>query len=189
MSTKPKRRKKYKPQFRPHYNSWDVLLTSSDAPLPEHKRQKYIAKINLALHNLASSENPTLESWNILSDCFNMLRMLVEGGAHPVRNQFGHITGSHWPGADGLPVLISDSGGLLLDAMQALKESAQRYHACGRLRFSGQGLHAMRSLLEDYSAAIEQLPERTMIMCHRQAEKAIAQVWHKAPPGVNIISV
>jgi len=65
---------------------------------------------------------------------------------------------------------------LLADAVAALAKAGKRHRAGGHIRLDAQGILAVRAVLEDYAAAIAQLPARTMIRCHRLTEARIASI-------------
>lgn len=56
----------------------------------------------------------------------------------------------------------------------------------------GPGITAVRAVLEDYQAALETLPHRTMVRCHRATEKRIREVFNKIeqlPDGVHVMAI
>jgi len=68
--------------------------------------------------------------------------------------------------------LCEDSSGLLDDAVKALAIAGARHVETGAaIRLDGAGIHAVRSVLEDYAAMLETLSERTMTECHRLTER------------------
>jgi hypothetical protein len=63
--------------------------------------------------------------------------------------------------------------------------------AGGAIRLDGPGILAVRSVLEDYAAALEQLPHRTMVACHRETERRIAEIHagHRRPHDVEVMAI
>ena len=59
------------------------------------------------------------------------------------------------------------------------------------IRLSGAGMQAVRAVLEDYAAALEQLPHRTMVACHRETERRIAEIHagHRRPHDVEVMAL
>jgi hypothetical protein len=60
------------------------------------------------------------------------------------------------------------------------------------MRLDGPGLQAVRAVLEDYQAALECLPARTMVRCHRATEKRIREIFgrfDRLPDGVHVMAI
>lgn len=81
-----------------------------------------------------------------------------------------------WHGCDGGPVQITDSSGLLMDAITALAMAGRRNKEGKTLRLDGAGIVAVRAILQDYSDLIEVLPARVMVRCHRLTEKRLHEI-------------
>lgn len=114
-------------------------------------------------------------------------------GEAPVKDlATGKTIASHWRGCDGNPVEVGDSSGLLLDAITAMGKAGERAFNGQPMRLDGPGLQAVRAVLEDYQAALECLPARTMVRCHRMTEKRIREIFGRIdhlPDGVHVMAV
>lgn len=55
----------------------------------------------------------------------------------------------------------------------------------------GPGIAAVRAVLEDYAAVLEILPERAMVICHRDTETRIRQILNgkRRPHDVEITCI
>lgn len=105
---------------------------------------------------METSENPSYDDWDVVSNALNMMETLVEMG---------------W---------ARDEDNLIEDAVHELALAGQRHVDTGApIRLSGQGIQTIRALLEDYASALEELPHRTMISCHRLTEKRVQDILAK----------
>ena len=86
---------------------------------------------------------------------------------------------------------VQDASGLLMDAVRALAMAGRRHVAGGAIRLDGAGILAVRAVLEDYAAALEQLSHRTMVACHRETERRIAEIHagHRRPQDVEVMAL
>ena len=142
------------------YSLLDVLAASGHAPMAAHKRMHQVTKMYQGLHAIERGQDPEAEDWRVLADAVNLTETLVEMGE------------------------LQDPSCLLIDAVQALSEAARRWRTLGALRLNARGVAAVRAVLEDYTAALEQLSERTIILAHRATEKRLRQVLQgKTRPG------
>ena len=174
------------------YSVLDELMASDSQPLPAEKRTYQLMRMRQGLDDLMHAAMPGADSWRVLSDAVNLLETLVLEGEAPQRDAAGRIVGSHWRGCDGAPVEVRDSSGLLLDAITALAHAGDRSLQGKPMRLDGPGLSAVRSVLEDYQAALECLPARTMIRCHRKTaarmRKVLSRIGH-LPDGVHVMAI
>jgi hypothetical protein len=134
------------------YTLLDEMLASSTEPMPEEKRQHQLLRMWGGLAAMGKGDNPTREDWRTCSDAVNLLETLVAMGE------------------------VQDTSGLLLDAVEALAMAGQRHTAGQGLRLSGKGMQAIRAVLEDYAACLEQLSARTMVRAHRKTETRIREI-------------
>ena len=135
------------------YSVMDVLLADPVKPTPEVKRTHQLTRMFGGLHAIEQAENPTYDDWQVVSDALNMMETLVEMG---------------W---------ALDPDGLIEEAVQALGTAGQRHiDKKVPIRLSGEGIQVIRGLLEDYSEALAELPERTMMSCHRKTEKRVQDI-------------
>jgi len=150
-----------------HYTLLHEISASPTEPLPLAWRTTQLFNMWDGLADLEKEPNPDLNSWRVCSDAVNLLEMLVH------------------------QEVAEDTQGLLDDATEALAVAGQRYRKTGApLRLTGQGIQALRAVLEDYAELLGMLPARTMIRCHRLTEKRIHEVLsHKRPNGVAVMVV
>jgi hypothetical protein len=131
----------------------DELMSSPTKPLPKEWRTHQLTRMYEGLHQLEKAEVPSADDWRVVSDALNLVETLV------------------------LEMKVcEDANGLLPDAMQALSKAVERNKAGHSLRLDGQGIVAVRSVLQDYAELIEKLPARTMIRCHRLTEKRVQEI-------------
>ena len=116
----------------------------------------------------------------------------MQHGEAPITGATGKVIASYWRDCDGDAMEIRDNSGLLLDAITAMTKAGQRMFEGHPLRLDGPGITAVRAVLEDYQAALETLPHRTMGRGHRAAEKRIREVFNKIeqlPDGVHVMAI
>jgi len=131
----------------------DELFASATEPTPKAKQQYQLLRMYEGLRALENEKEPKLDDWLCLTDAINLMELMV-------RNM----------------QICEDNSGLLDDATNALKQAAQRYQSLGVLRLDGAGINAVRAVLEDYSSMLETLPHRTIVQCHRLAEKRLLEI-------------
>jgi uncharacterized protein YyaL (SSP411 family) len=134
------------------YSHWDVLMASGTEPMPPAKQQWQLLRMYEGLRSIEQSEAPTFQDWIACSDAVNMMEMLSEMG------------------------VCHDASGLLDDAVKALAEAGERYKTHKVLRLTGEGIVAIRAVLEDYAEAIRTIPARTMLQCHRATEQRLQEL-------------
>jgi hypothetical protein len=134
------------------YTLLDEMMASPTAPMPLEKRRHQLTRMWGGLAALEQGATPTTDDWRTCSDAVNLLETLVGMGE------------------------VQDTSGLLLDAVEALALAGGRHTAGQGLRLSGQGMQAIRAVLEDYAACLEQLSARTMVRAHRRTEKRVQEI-------------
>jgi len=158
-----------KAAYRPRYSTWDELMASPTEPMPIAKRTHQLSRMYEGLHAIETADKPTTDDWRVVSDAVNLVETLV------------------------LDMKIcEDNDGLLDDAIKALAESGRRYTKTGaNIRLDAPGIQAVRSVLADYASLLEQLPERTMMRCHRLTEKRLREILDgkKTPRDVEIVDL
>lgn len=73
-----------------------------------------------------------------------------------------------------------------------MTKAGQRMFDGHHLRLDGPGIAAVRAVLEDYQAALNTLPHRTMVRCHRATEKRVKAIYGQAnnlPDGVHVMAI
>lgn len=148
------------------YSMLDELMASPTEPLSAEKRQHQLVRMFSALDNLVKADSPTKEDWRLCSDAVNMVESLIEMG------------------------VCQDESGLLMDAITALAKAGKRNLDGKPIRLDGQGLTAVRGILNDYADLLAVIPARVMIRCHRRTEKRIFDILRgkKQPHDVEIVS-
>ena len=136
--------------WRPTYSSTQLLMADPERPMASTRARHQLTRMYLAMDAIARSPRSNLEDWRLLTDAINLMETIV---------QAGHAR---------------DESGLLGDAITAVAQAWQRRERSGAaLRLDGPGLAACRAVLADWSAAIEQLPERTILAAHVATERRI----------------
>ena len=138
------------------YSAMDVLLASPDTPTPADKRTHQLTRMWGGLNNLETAESPTEDDWMVCSDAVNLMETLIKMG------------------------LVEDSEGLIDDAIKALSEAANRTTQGKPMRLSGPGIQAVRGVLQDYSAVLEVLSHRQMVVAHRTTEATLQKILKNA---------
>ncbi len=141
-------------------------MASPTEPLSSEKRQHQLVRMFSALDNLVKADAPTKEDWRLCSDAVNMVESLIDMG------------------------VCQDESGLLMDAVTALAKAGKRNVEGKPIRLDGQGLTAVRGILNDYADLLAVIPARVMIRCHRRTEKRIFDILRgkKQPHDVEIVS-
>jgi len=143
-------------KYRYTYSYMDVLLASPTEAMPEKHRRHQLTRMWNGLRAMELDENPSYDDWEVVSNALNMMETLVEMG---------------W---------AQDPDNLIIDAVHALAVAGQRHVDKGvPIRLDGSGIQIIRGLLEDYATALEELPHRTMISCHRATEKRVQDILAK----------
>ena len=146
--------KKRKPQPAYTYTLMHELYASPKNPLPDAWQRTQLTSMWDGLAQMETGTNPCGDDWRVCSDAVNLLETLIQQR------------------------VVEDRQGLLYDAITALAQAGQRNIKGLPLRLSGQGMQAVRAVLEDYSAVMAVLPARTMIRCHRLTERRVWDIQH-----------
>ena len=145
-----KKKKRLPTKYECAYTVLDEMMASPTEPLPAEKRTYQLTRMYQGLHELEQGAHPTPEDWRLVSNAVNLLETLV------VEMK-----------------VCEDNAGLLHDAIASLAKAGKRHKCGGPLRLDGEGIKAVRSILDDYAALLEVLPARTMVRCHRLTERRI----------------
>lgn len=150
--------KRRRPIFVYTYSMLDLLMASATEPTPIEKRTHQLNRMWQGLAALETAPQPTTDDWRVCSDAVNLMEALIEMG------------------------VLEDASGLLKDAISALAIAIARHFEEGKtIRLSGQGMWAVRSILEDYASALEQIPHRTSLEAHRRAERRLHEILSGKP--------
>lgn len=160
-----------------HYTLLDELAASPTEPLPQAWRTHHLTRMWEGLAALETAPQPTADDWRVCSDAVNMLETLVTRGP--------------WLACGGELVDISDTTGLLQDAVTALALAGRRSLDGKPIRLDGAGIQAVRAVLEDYAMVLETLPARSMVRCHRLTEQRIAEIraGKRQPHDVEVMAL
>ena len=182
-----------KPRQQPmHYSMMHELLASDSQPMAERSRKHQLHRMADALHEMMHAERPSNTAWRVLSDAINLTETLVQHGEAPIKDSTGKVVASHWRGCDGSAIEIADTSGLLADAIAAMAKAGARAFDGHAMRLDGPGIAAVRAVLEDYQTALDTLPARTMVRCHRATEKRIREIFNRIdrlPDGVHVMAI
>jgi hypothetical protein len=150
------------------YTWFDELAADPKAPLPEPSRLHQLTVMWQGLAAIETTPEPTANDWRVVSDAVNLMETLVLEMK-----------------------LCDDSSGLLSDAVAALAFAGKRKLAGGQIRLDGPGIQAVRSVLEDYAALLDQLPHRTVVKCHRMTERRMRKILNGArqPHDVEVMDL
>lgn len=142
------------------YTLMDELMASAKNPLPERARLHQLTMMWQGLANIETGEDPNPNDWRLCSDAMNLMETFIREMK-----------------------ICEDTSGLLMDAITALAYAGKRHLEGKPLRLDGAGIHAVRSVLEDYAMMLDMLPHRTVVRCHRLTEKRIGEIHRgKKPP-------
>jgi len=150
------------------YTALDILLASPNEPTPIDKRTHQLSRMWQGLAALETAPEPSTDDWRVCSDAVNLLETLVD-----MR-------------------VCEDSSGLLHDAVAAMAVAGARHLQDGKpIRLTGQGIQAVRSVLEDYAEVLEQIPHRTALQAHRQTERRIHEIssGRRKPHDVEVMKL
>lgn len=149
------------------YSALDILMASPTEPTPADKRLHQLSRMWQGLAALETAPSPSTDDWRVCSDAVNLLETLVDMG------------------------VCQDGSGLLMDAITALAKAGQRHIKGQPLRLSGQGMQAVRAVLEDYAAVLEQIPHRTALEAHRRTERRIHEIssGRRRPHDVEVMKL
>jgi len=128
------------------YSLMDELMASVTQPLAEQKQRTYMSRVRRAYAALAGAA-PSYDAADLCIDVVGMVESLVELG------------------------IAADGSGLIQDAQNAVGFTVSQYPEGPALPLTPEGARAVDAVLEDYAEMMAVLPARTMIHCHRSAEK------------------
>lgn len=175
------------------YSKMHELLASPSQPMPIENRRHQRMRLADALHELMHAPAPGNNCWRVISDAINLTETLVLHGEAPITNpDTGKVVASHWRGCEGAPVEIADASGLLQDAITAMAKAGQRMLEGKPMRLDGPGIEAVRAATDDYLTALDALPARTMVRCHRSTEKRTRELFNRIdrlPDGVHVMAI
>jgi len=149
------------------YTLPDEMAASPTEPLPVAWKTYQLTRIYEGLNAMEQAPSPTTDDWRVVSDAVNLMETLIE-----------------------TMKVCEDNSGLLMDAIIALAKAGKRNLEGKPIRLDGQGLTAVRGILQDYADLLEIIPARVMIRCHRKTEKRIFEILagRKQPHDVEIVS-
>lgn len=135
------------------YTLLDVIRASATEPMPEASRTHHLTRMWQGLASLERDTQPTSEAWQLCSDAVNFMETLTDMG------------------------VCQDASDLLRDAVAGLEMAGARHVDHGQpIRLDGAGIQAVRAVLEDYAAVLEQIPHRTAVEAHRRTERRVRDI-------------
>jgi len=140
-------------RLRPTYSLMDEMLASPVQPTPQASQVHQLTRMYGGLHSIETAARPSVDDWRVCSDAVNLMETLVASG------------------------VVQDTSGLLADAVFALSVAGRRHvKSNAPIRLDGEGIQAVRAVLEDYRALLAVLPHRTMVQCHRATERRLRDI-------------
>lgn len=134
------------------YSLLDEITASPANPMQESKRAHQLTRMWQGLRAIETAKNPEKQDWQVCADAVNLMETLVLMGE------------------------ITDYNGLIDDGVKALALAGKRSLNGANIRLDALGIQTVRAILEDYSFAIQNIPERTIIRCHRLTEKRMIEI-------------
>lgn len=159
--------KRRRPSHPRTYTLIDELSASPTAPLPAAIRTHQLTRMWQGLAAIEQAPQPTTDDWRSVSDAVNLMETLVELG------------------------VLEDGQGLLQDAVAGMAMAGKRALQGGAIRLDGQGIRAVRAILEDYAEATAVLPARVMVRAHRKTEARILDILtgRRRPHDVEVVDL
>ena len=159
--------KRRRPQPRRSHTLLDELSASPTEPLPPAARTHQLTRMWQGLASIEQAQQPTTDDWRVVSDAVNLMETLVELG------------------------VLEDGQGLLQDAVAGMAMAGKRAMQGGAIRLDGQGIRAVRAVLEDYAEATAVLPARVMVRAHRKTEARILEILtgRHRPHDVEVVAL
>lgn len=150
------------------YTIMDELMAHPKNPLPEKSRLHQLTVMWQGLAAIETAPEPTVNDWRVVSDAVNLMETFIRDMR-----------------------VADDTHGLLADAVAAMAHAGKRRLQGGQIRLDGPGIQAVRAVLEDYAALLDQLPHRTVIQCHRITERRMRKILAgiKEPHDVEVIDL
>lgn len=159
-------RRQRRPDIPRQFNLARELMASPTEPMAQERRERQLLAMWSGLSALETAPKPSNEDWRAVSDAINLMETLVDMGE------------------------CQDASGLLADAVTAMGAAGHRALHGQTLRLDGAGMQAVRAVLEDYSAVLEALPERTVLRAHRLTEQRIIGILtRRRSDGAQVIAV
>jgi uncharacterized protein YyaL (SSP411 family) len=145
-------------RWRPTYSLLDVMRASAELPMPAEKSRHQLTRMHEGLLAIETAPDPKLDDWRVVADAVTLMETLEAMGC------------------------IVDGMGLIPDAVEALAIAGARAQEEGKpIRLQGRGIEAVRGVLEDYTEALEGLPERVIVDAHRRTEQRMHAILTGRP--------
>lgn len=159
------------------YTLVDEMMASPTQPLPEAYRLHQVGLMRSGFEAMVSSPNPSNIDWRLVSDAVNLMETFCTQGP--------------WLDMDGELSDIPDTHGLMPDAVAAMAMAGKRKLTRGALRLDGEGILAIRTMLDSYADLLLVLPHRTVVRCHRMTERRMLKIYHglKSAHDVEVVSL
>lgn len=134
------------------YSLMDVMMASPTQATPSIARTHQLTRMNGGLHAMLRGDEPKPDDWRVVCDSINLMETLVAQG------------------------ILADADGTLQQATEAMANAAIRSQQGKGIRLDAPGIEVVRGVLWDYAFALENLPHRTMVICHRDTEKRMREI-------------
>ena len=140
------------------FTIWDTLAASPTQPMPESERTNWLMQAHLALEEMEKGADPHTSEWWSVAGAVNWMQALVEAGH------------------------LQDEQGLIADCHEALGRAGKRHLSKQRMGLDGEGMTALRQLLQDMDLALRELPHRVHIQAHIASAKRVAALVQGCKP-------
>ncbi len=128
----------------------DMLARArGDQPAVPAARRQVMATLHSAMDSMTAGREPTPRDWSALADVVQMVDCMIRRG--------------NIPESEGVPIAVA--------GMQAMVKAADRQQAGRQLRFDGEGIQAMRAVLDVFEQTLEALPEREVLQIMMQTQR------------------
>lgn len=125
-----------------------------DAPASADKRERLMGTLRSALEGIARGTHPGEEDWRLLSDAVNLVETMEMRGN----------------------LDRGDTTVVMTAALKGMVLAAERYRAGKGMRMDGEGMQAMRQVLDIYEQTLEGLPERETVQIMIETQRRVSAV-------------
>lgn len=137
-------------------------------PAPKAERDRVMLAFLTALEAMARGDHPGEEEWRSLSDCVNSVETLC-------------LTMGKLVAAEVMPLVNNAIAGMVM--------AANRYKAGQGMRLDGQGLHALRQVIDVYGQCLESLTEREMSEAQRITQRRVNELLRARETNHEVIAL
>jgi hypothetical protein len=150
-----------------HHDAGILHDTSAVEPVAPEDRARMMATLRSALEAVRAGGSPGVVEWDLLTDALHLVRVMEARGN-----------------------LAAEEVRPITDAAQAaMIEARDRYRAGKGFRLTGQGLQAVRELLDVYEQTLEGLTERETVEVMIATRDLVARTLRDGKPGIRLQGV